>query len=184
VKPDGEGNLHFVNGPVAVAVNAYGGSILWDRSHIGLTSSVTFGATVGPVADSWEFDEGGSGFVAFSTPSGGQAAILQVGSGTGTGVLSIRFQIISVFCETCQATAQVMSRPPGMSSVPQEDSYGQLRVYDLHGWLQEPDLDLEGRYGSATLRTWDTEACAIDPSLHTKWEIDSIYPIIVECPVE
>ena len=77
-----------------------------------------------------------------------------------------------------------MSRPPGMSSVPQEDSYGQLRVYDLHGWLQEPDLDLEGRYGSATLRTWDTEACAIDPSLHTKWEIDSIYPIIVECPVE
>jgi hypothetical protein len=104
--------------------------------------------------------------------------------GGGTGVLSIRFQIISVFCETCQATAQVMSRPPGMSLVPQEDIYGQLRVYDLHGWLQEPDLDLEGRYGSATLRTWDTEACAIDPSLHTKWEIDSIYPIIVECPVE
>lgn len=84
VKPDGEGNLHFVNGPVAVVANAYGGSQLWNHSRIGKTSSTTFGATVGPVADSWEMEETGSGFVTFSDPSGGVAAILQVGGGGGS----------------------------------------------------------------------------------------------------
>lgn len=83
VKPDGEGNLHFVNGPVAVAANAYGGSQLWNHSRIGKTSSTTFGATVGPVDDSWEMKETGSGFITFSDPSGGVAAILQVGGGGG-----------------------------------------------------------------------------------------------------
>ena len=81
IKPDGEGDLHFVNGPVAVAVNAYGGSQLWNHSRIGKTSSTTFGAIVGPVAGSWEMNEEGEGFVVFSTPADGVAAILQIGDG-------------------------------------------------------------------------------------------------------
>ena len=83
VKPDGSGDLHFVNGPVAIAVNKYGGSQLWNQSRIGLTNSTTFGATVGPVAGSWEMEEGGSGFVIFSDPVDGIAAILQIGGGSG-----------------------------------------------------------------------------------------------------
>ena len=82
VKPDGEGDLHFVNGPVAVAVNAYGGSQLWNHSRIGKTSSTTFGEVVGPVDSSWEMQPTGIGWNVFSNPAGGVAALVKAGGGT------------------------------------------------------------------------------------------------------
>jgi hypothetical protein len=81
VKPDGEGALHFVNGPVAVAVDAYGGSQTWDLSRIGKTNG-TFGDVVGPVSGSWEMTTEGTGFVVFSTPADGVAALLKDGGGS------------------------------------------------------------------------------------------------------
>lgn len=80
VKPDGEGALHFVNGPVAVAVDAFGGSQMWDVSRIGKTSGA-FGEVVGPVDGSWEMTTEGTGWVVFSTPGDGVAALLKDGGG-------------------------------------------------------------------------------------------------------
>jgi hypothetical protein len=82
VKPDGEGTLHFVNGPVPVLANAYGGSMTWDLSRLGLTDGA-FGETVGPTADSWQMTTGGTGWTVFSVPEDGLAALLRDG-GSGT----------------------------------------------------------------------------------------------------
>ena len=99
----------------------------------------------------------------------------QLKSVTGGGVQIIRFQIIEAFCELCQATAVVLSRPPGVTRVYGEDSYGHLRVYDLsQGWLNEPDIDLVNRRGYAALLEWDIDECAINPALNIKWEIMSL----------
>jgi len=155
IKPDGSGDLHFVNGPVAVAVNKYGGSQLWNQSRIGLTSSVTFGAVVGPVADSWEMEESGSGFVVFSEPSGGEAAILQVGGGSGGGTHEIWFTIISVECPS--PTETILTVLPtyytGCSGdIPGADPYTCYCIVEdvcsiLSYYTKE---DLVGRVGRAT----------------------------------
>lgn len=89
VKPDGSGHLYFANGPVPVESGKYSESMLWNKSQLGLTDG-SFGDSVGPVDDSWNFSSSGSGFVVFSTPGSGVAAILQVGSGAG----SIRHAIV------------------------------------------------------------------------------------------
>jgi len=91
VKPDGEGALHFVNGPVAVAADAFGGSQMWDVSRIGKTSG-TFGEVVGPVDGSWEMTTEGTGWVVFSTPADGVAALLKDGGGSS----DIRDGIVSI----------------------------------------------------------------------------------------
>lgn len=74
-KPDGSGSLHFFNGPVAVANNAYGESPIWNQPVLGQTDG-TFGVTVGPVADSWSMTTAGDGYAVFSTPSSSVAAII------------------------------------------------------------------------------------------------------------
>ena len=133
IKPDGTGDLHFVNGPVAVAVNKHGGSQLWNQSRIGLTSSTTFGAVVGPANGSWEMTEGGSGFVIFSEPAGGVAAVLQVGGGSGSQ--RIWFTIVSVECVS--ETEVILTVLPTLYTggctavIPGEDSSGYVIVEDV-----------------------------------------------------
>ena len=172
IKPDGTGDLHFVNGPVAVAVNKYGGSQLWNQSRIGLTSSVTFGAVVGPVADSWEMDPSGSGFVVFSTPASGSAAILQVG-GVGGGGQRIWFTIISVECVS--ATEMILTVLPTYytggctAAIPGEDSYGYVIVEDVCSTLLYYTAAwLVGKTGSATHMYPRTGYCV------PLWLVDSI----------
>lgn len=134
VKPDGEGSLHFVNGPVAVANNAFGGSQMWDVSRIGKTSGA-FGEVVGPVDGSWEMTTDGTGFVVFSTPDGGVAAILQVGGG-GTGTHEIWFRIVSVECVS--PTETILTVEPTWytggcdTDIPGQDPYtGYITVEDV-----------------------------------------------------
>ena len=154
VKPDGDGELHFANGPIPIAVDAYGGSQLWNQSRIGLTTSTTFGAEVGPVADSWNFEEGGTGFVVFSTPSGGEAAILQIGGG-GAGSHRIEFTIVSVTCNaddsmTLEVTVDWYSGGC-TASIPGADSYDGVTVEDPCGILSHYTLEFleAGATGSA-----------------------------------
>ena len=92
------------------------------------------------------------------------------------GVQIIRFELIApIQCSLCQASATVKSRPPGVSRVYGESSSGTVTVYDLmNGLLAEPQADLIGRRGYAVLLDWDSEECAIDPSLTKKWEIMSL----------
>lgn len=155
VKPDGEGSLHFVNGPVAVAVDAFGGSQMWDVSRIGKTSGV-FGDTVGPVADSWEMTTEGTGFVVFSTPDdyAETAALLKDGGG---GTHEIWFEILSVTCEAdgskvlyCEPTDYTGSCDGG---IPGADEYGNVEVTakcsDLDPYPVEW-LEAGGRVGRAT----------------------------------
>ncbi len=106
------------------------------------------------------------------------------------GVQQIRFEISAPpNCEACQSRARVLSRPPGVSRVTEEDDYGELIVYDLlRGWLNRPDIDLfnpetgDGARGYASLLTWENQECAIDPYLETKWEIVSLLPLDTGCP--
>lgn len=72
--------------------------------------------------------------------------------GSGGGTIIVRFRLEEpVFCEACTASALVISRPSGMSSVPGEDPYENLIVVtDMTGcFLNEPRDDLVGRYGYA-----------------------------------
>lgn len=109
---------------------------------------------------------------------------------SGGGVQIIRFEISQQpNCATCQAYATVLSRPPGVSRVADEDAYGELIVYDLcRGWLHRPDIDLfdpvsgDGARGYAARLVWDVQECAIDPALDSKWEIISLLPLDTGCP--
>lgn len=67
---------HFVNGPVAVANNAYGESELGFAGLV-LTNG-TFGQQVGPVYDSWEMMTYGSGYVISNTPASGIGAFMKM----------------------------------------------------------------------------------------------------------
>jgi len=159
VKPDGKGSLHFVNGPVAVANDAFGGSQMWDISRIGKTSGA-FGEVVGPVDGSWEMTTEGTGFVVFSTPDdyAGTAALLKDGGGGSGGGHTMWFVIADVLCpdgyEVTQNTIRVTplwytgncgTVPPGR----QDDGY--WHVYDICSYLsgQVAD-DLPGTTGRAT----------------------------------
>jgi hypothetical protein len=108
----------------------------------------------------------------------------------GGGVQIIRFEISAVVnCATCQANALVLSRPPGVLRVRDEDDYGELIVYDLcRGWLHRPDIELydeatgDGARGYAARLVWENQECAIDPYLDAKWEIISLLPFNAGCP--
>lgn len=106
-KPDGEGTLYFLNGPVPVAVNSYGESKLWgDASQLGkVATGIVFGDEVGPVDASWEMDAG-SGWVVFSEPSGGVAALLRNASGGAQA--DIQFRPLDV-CEGIGSTCDCVS---------------------------------------------------------------------------
>lgn len=159
VKPDGSGKLHFVNGPKTVASGGYGESHLWHRSHIALTDGA-FGDTVGPVDGSWEMTTAGEGFIVFSEPAGGVAAILRDGGG-GTPGQIISFQIISSDPTIRSALVQIEQRSfPGTA-------YGSIlddtvvTVYDTAGCrLNEPNVDLTARRGEAVLMLVDDAAIA------------------------
>lgn len=111
------------------------------------------------------------------------------GGGVSSGVQIIRFEISQQpDCAVCQAVVRVLSRPPGVARVSGEDSYGELRVYDLcRGWLHRPDIDLydpgsgDGARGYAAKLVWDVQECAIDPELDEKWEIISLLPLDTGC---
>jgi hypothetical protein len=156
VKPDGDGSLHFVNGPVAVANNAFGGSQMWDESRIGKTNG-TFGEVVGPVDGSWEMTTEGTGFVVFSTPSGGTAALLKDGGGAGGGH-EIWFTIEDVLCpeedyvdeETLVVTAEYYTGGCG-GSPPGANYEGTYDVYNYCGaFVGLTPSDLIGTKGKAT----------------------------------
>lgn len=100
------------------------------------------------------------------------------GGSTGSGgVLTIRFQLVDpVFCEACTASADVISRPPGMSTVPEEVA-GRVIVVDRLGcFLNEPSESLVGRVGYATYLTVDpAHEIGPCPGLPTTaWEIISL----------
>jgi hypothetical protein len=143
VKPDGDGSLHFVNGPVPVLANAYGGSMTWDISRLGLTDGA-FGETVGPTADSWEMTTGGTGWTVFSVPENGFAALLRDGGSGGGGAHWIEFTVVDVYCpgdndydddigkgrlyvdaEVNWYTGGCSTDPPGYNSY-----FGLVRIFD------------------------------------------------------
>jgi hypothetical protein len=68
----------------------------------------------------------------------------------GGGVITIRFQITDpVYCEACTATGTVLSRPPGMATVPGEYD-GTVTIADRLGcFLNESNEALIGRKGYA-----------------------------------
>jgi len=71
--------------------------------------------------------------------------------GASNGLILIRFQIVDpVFCEACTATGLVLSRPPGMVTVPGEYG-GRVVIADRIGcFLNESNAALIGRRGYAT----------------------------------
>jgi len=84
-----------------------------------------------------------------------QRARWQGGRGSGgNGLIIIRFQIVDpVYCEACTATGLVLSRPPGMATVPGEYG-GMVNLADRLGcFLNEANVALIGRKGYATYLT-------------------------------
>jgi hypothetical protein len=176
VKPDGEGALHFVNGPVAVANDAFGGSQMWDVSRIGKTSGA-FGDVVGPVAGSWEMTTEGTGFVVFSTPDdyAGTAALLKDGGGSGGGH-TIWFTISDVLCpetdyvsETTLVVTATWYNLICTGTPPGAEYGGDYYVYDICNYLSGlTPQDLVGTTGRATYMYPLTGACT------PKWIIDDL----------
>jgi hypothetical protein len=81
-KPDGDGSLHFANGPAPVADTARSSSGLWNLPRqVMMDDGVTLGATIGPQADSWKMGVGGSGFVCFREPVNGVGVAIKEGGG-------------------------------------------------------------------------------------------------------
>lgn len=175
VKPDGEGNLHFVNGPVAVANDAFGGSQMWDVSRIGKTSGV-FDDVVGPVDGSWEMTTEGTGWVVFSTPDGGVAALLKDGGGGGGGGHTIWFTIAEVLCpetdyvDETTLVAEAEWYTGGCDKVPPgANDDGTYDVYDICNYLDGlAPTDLVGTKGRATYHYPLTGYC------EPRWLIDDL----------
>lgn len=176
VKPDGDGSLHYLSGPVDVAADAYGESAMWNTSILGLTPAA-FGVTVGPVADSWEMSEEGSGFVVFSEPDDGVAAILQVGGGGGGGN-SFWFTIDSVLCpETHGVSERTLVVTPfkytvGCTNIPPGANYdGTYDVFDICNYMSGlTDDDLVGTVGRATYMYPISDGGYCEP----EWIIDDL----------
>lgn len=87
-----------------------------------------------------------------------------------TGAIIIRFTIVSGSDES--VTALVNSRPCGRSSVPEEDDYGQVEVYDPAGcFFDEEAADLVDRVGFATYQKPANygEVGASDPGTDGCW---------------
>lgn len=102
--------------------------------------------------------------------------------GGGSGAQIIGFEIVSVDCELCKAVVTVISRPAGVTSVPEEDSYtGEVTVYDFAGChLDATEIDLIGKFGYATYMD-GPEFCAIDPDKGSRWEIMTLCCAETEC---
>jgi hypothetical protein len=90
-----------------------------------------------------------------------------------SGVKFVRFEITALNCELCYATATVISRPVGISRVPEEDEYGQITVWDFHNChLNAPEDDLIGLTGAATYMQYAANpGCGSEPSKTKFWEI-------------
>ena len=123
-KPDGEGSLHFVSGPAAIADNAYGEAFTWGQSsQLGKTDGA-FGETVGPVSGSWEMTTEGSGWSVFSSPSGGFAALLKEGGGRGS-----RRNIQVIMKEDLYAAVSTLTDPSTAEAwVLRKNSSGDMEV--------------------------------------------------------
>lgn len=155
VKPDGDGSLHYLSGPVEVAVDEYGESSLWNEPSLGLTFA-SLGTTVGPVADSWAMSEEGTGFVVFGPETDGIAAIIQLGGGGGVG-LTMWFTIEGVLCPGVDYVDQetLVVSPiyrEGSCAVPPGANYdGTYDVIDICNYLHGlTESDLLGTIGRAT----------------------------------
>lgn len=161
-KPDSDTGLFFANGPIDVAVDKAGESLLWNRPRLVLLSGdVTVGDTVGPTANSWQMSEGGSGFVVIHQAVDGVGTVCQVGGGSGPSI--IRFQIHEADCEARSAVGRVLSRSGAI--VGAFEIYGETEldengntipskfvyVYDKNGcYLNESNRNLFGRIGHAS----------------------------------
>lgn len=175
VKPDGDGNLHFFNGPIPVAANAYGEARIWGAASVLGKTTAAFGKVVGPVADSWDMTTNGTGFVVFSEPSGGIAAILKEGGG-GSESGHIWFEIESVICNDDNSKTLFVT-PTWFSGgcdkeIPGTDEYGQLAVEDPCSILEYYTaewLESGGVVGRATYM-FPRDASYCD----AKWLVDQI----------
>jgi hypothetical protein len=165
-RTDGE---YIFNGPYPLAadvtdeeteITTYG--IGWGYRHgtvlmLGDAPSVV-GERYLPIVDSWEIEAGEGSFVVWGRDVTNERTLTgRIQAAGGGGVLAIRFKLIEpIFCETRTATGIVVSRPPGMSVVPEEDPYGNVLVYDLSGcFLTGSNLDLIGKIGYALCLYFD-----------------------------
>jgi hypothetical protein len=175
-KPNSSSGLFFVNGPVAVLDTKKGESQLWNRPRLALVSgSPTVGTQVGPVEDSWEMSEEGTGFFVIHQPVGGVATVERIGGGGG-GTHEVWFRIESVICnddasKTLYVTPFLYTGPCG-SSIPGLDEYGQLEVNDpcsILVFYTSLWLETGGVVGRATMMNpVGAEYCEPD------WYVDTI----------
>lgn len=93
-------------------------------------------------------------------------------SGGGAEICS--FRILSTSCGVCQATAEVVNRPVGVSRVTGENDYGEILIFDFgQCFLDAPEDDLIGRRGMAVYLDV-LEECAVDPGITAGWHIISL----------
>lgn len=97
-KPDGAGDLYFVNGPIPVVTGRQGRSSLWNKPRLGLVEAgLGLGDTCGPIDNSWVMSSEGTGWVLFSDPISGVAALVKEGSGAEGGAINL-YHGITVRC--------------------------------------------------------------------------------------
>lgn len=98
-KPDGEGNLHYVNGEIPVPIGGYGKSDLWNRPRLGLVNTgLALDDVCGPVANQWYMGSSGSGWVLFTDPISGIAALLKEGTSVARTVASGLYHALVCRC--------------------------------------------------------------------------------------
>jgi hypothetical protein len=132
--------------------------------------------------------EGGSGFVIFSEPAGGVAAVLQVGGGGGV-ITNVRFQIVSSDPTTFTGLAEVLAWDYGftLTQVPALILGSVIEICDPRAcFLNEPNVDLTGRQGTAVYRqgVGSDDICragyAPFPGV---WEVDGLCCRLLSCDV-
>jgi len=158
-KPDGTEGLFFVNGMVSVAAEAKGESRVWSLPQaVLLEGSLHVGDEVGPVSDQWYMDTSGTGFRVLLQPNGdGVGVVVQVGG--GGGAKTIAFAIVSSDPTVRSALVEIRQRTFIGTVYASELEDTIVRVYDTDGcYLNEPNVDLTGRLGKATLMKVDDEA--------------------------
>lgn len=189
-KPNGSTGLFFSNGPVDVAANKAGESLLWNRPRLVLLDSAAeVGDVVGPVASSWEMSASGSGFVVIHQAVYGVGTVCQVGGGSSTSI--IRFQIREADCDNRFAVAHVLSY---VGTIFESFTiYGETELneagetvdslfvyaYDKVGcYLNESNANLFGRIGYATYM-YGTPKYPYQP--WRSWEVTALAEQQTEC---
>lgn len=79
-KPSERHELFYVNGPVAIAINKRGSSLLWSTPLAVLVNSaetISVGDMVGPVSGQWYMGRTGFGFRVFSPPNADDIAVVE-----------------------------------------------------------------------------------------------------------